>query len=75
MKLGGDQDNQRFRNDLNDKMKKTGDMMKKFQTDLEDFRTVSVPYEQNKARTDKYEAFNDQFMTMTQKYKNTISDI
>jgi hypothetical protein len=28
-------------------MKKTGDMMKKFQTDLEDFRTVSVPYEQN----------------------------
>jgi hypothetical protein len=47
MKLGGDQDNQRFRNDLNDKMKKTGDMMKKFQTDLEDFRTVSVPYEQN----------------------------
>jgi len=46
MKLGGDQDNQQFRNQLNDKMKKTGELMKKFTTDLEDFRNLNVSYEQ-----------------------------
>ena len=46
MKLGGEQDNQQFRNQLNDKMKKTGELMKKFTTDLEDFRNLSVSYEQ-----------------------------
>jgi hypothetical protein len=45
MKLGGDQDNQQFRNQLNDKMKKTGELMKKFTTDLEEFRNLSVSYE------------------------------
>ena len=86
MKLGGDQDNQNFRNQLNDKMKKASELMKKFTTDLEDFRNLTVSYDQTvsltkiltqsqKARQDKYEAFNDQFSTMTQKYKSAVADI
>lgn len=75
MKLGGDQDNQIFRNQLNDKMKKASELMKKFTTDLEDFRNLTVSYDQTKARQDKYEAFNDQFSTMTQKYRSAVADI
>lgn len=49
--------------------------MKKFTTDLEDFRNLTVSYDQTKARQDKYEAFNDQFSTMTQKYRSAVADI
>ncbi len=45
MKLGGDQDNQIFRNQLNEKMKKASELMKRFTTDLEDFRNLSVSYD------------------------------
>jgi hypothetical protein len=64
-----------FRKNLNDKISKADTVMKKLTLDIQEFQTMTLPYEKEKIREQKVTALSGDFRTWVDKFKAVVSEI
>jgi DNA repair exonuclease SbcCD ATPase subunit len=73
--LGTDSDSMIFRKQIQDKVARVQQIMKKLQLDLEDYKTMTVDFQKENERNTKYNALFSNFRDWMEKFGKTVQEI